>query len=467
MASGAQFGVKRFLQTSAIYFIGDVMAKIVSFFLLPLYTLYIAPAQFGQYDLVFTFINLVSPIAFFQIWDGAFRFSFDKEKIDDKYYVISNALILFSLGILLYLPAIFLICNYYGFQYKSAVVIYGFTFGLQYMAGFSARIFLDNKLFVASGIINTFTSAILNVVLIMVFHFDILSIYISAIAGSVLQISFISFRLKILKHFSISHLDRPLCLRMLRFSIPLCLATVSYWLLTGFTKMSITGRLGMAANGLYAVAIRFSTAIVLLVNVFQFSWNELAYLIANDESRVEKYRMSTDFLIKSVLCGTVVACVVIKWIFPVLVGPEYSEAFFLVPITIIGVSFNTVAGFLGTFFMMEKKTHHILYTTVTAAAFNCCLCYWGISRFGLQGALFVLSASFLLLMLFRILIVSAKFKMKLSLVSLLSMAFLPLIFLCYYTDSVLIDIASVIVTLAFYFWSIRQFISLFFKSRTR
>ena len=51
------------------------MSKIVSFLLLPLYTSYLSPAQFGQYDLAYTFINLIVPIVFFQIWDGAFRFS--------------------------------------------------------------------------------------------------------------------------------------------------------------------------------------------------------------------------------------------------------------------------------------------------------------------------------------------------------------------------------------------------------
>lgn len=467
MAEKNLFGIKRFFQTSIIYFIGGVMSKIVSFLLLPLYTTYLSPAQFGQYDLAFTFINLIAPIVFFQIWDGAFRFSFDKDKDKDKYYVISNAIMVFAFGIILYIPAIFAVSDYYKFEYIWAIVIYGLIFGLQYLATFSARIFLDNKLFVVSGMVNAFVAAITNVILIIVFHFDILSIYIAAICGGICQILLITFRLSIPRYFSFSDLDKKLCWKMLQFSMPLCFATISYWLLAGFTKLGITNKLGMAANGLYAITTKFSTAILLLVNVFQFSWNELAYIISNDDSRVAKYELSADFFIKSILFGTVVVCVFIKWIFPYFVGVEYAQAYYLIPITIVGLSFNTISDFFGTFFMMEKKTHHILYTTLIAATVNCLCCYKAIDYFGIEGALYVLSGAFLLLMLIRMYIVSSKFRMKINFAGLFSMAYLPVIFVCYSVDSVVFDSCAILVVMFCYILSIRKYLQILFKTKKR
>lgn len=465
MADKNLFGLKRFFQTSIIYFIGGVMSKIVSFLLLPLYTSYLSPAQFGQYDLAYTFINLIVPIVFFQIWDGAFRFSFDKDKTNDKYYVISNAFMVFAVGIILYLPAIYLVSDYFKFEYVWAIIIYGITVGLQSLTTFSARIFLDNKLFVLSGMVNAFAAAIINVILILVFHFDILSIYIGAICGGICQILLITFRLGLLKSFSFSDLDKRLCVKMLQFSIPLCFATISYWLLSGFTKLCITNKLGMSANGLYAITAKFSTAILLLVNVFQFSWNELAYIISNDNSRVAKYELSADFFIKSILFGTVVVCVFVKWIFPYFVGPEFAPAYYLVPITIVGVSLNTISDFFGTFFMMEKKTHHILYTTLIAAAVNCLCCSKAIDYYGIEGALYVLSGAFLLLMLIRMYIVSSKFGMKIKFTSLLGLAYLPVIFVCYNVESVVFDSCAILVIMFFYIFSIRNYLQIFFKSK--
>ena len=69
--------IKRFFETAGIYFAGNILSKLVAFFLLPLYTTRIEPAQYGNYDLVISLINLVAPIAFFQIWDAMFRFAFE------------------------------------------------------------------------------------------------------------------------------------------------------------------------------------------------------------------------------------------------------------------------------------------------------------------------------------------------------------------------------------------------------
>ena len=40
----------RFIKSSGIYFVGTVLTKLISFLLLPLYTSYISPADYGTYD---------------------------------------------------------------------------------------------------------------------------------------------------------------------------------------------------------------------------------------------------------------------------------------------------------------------------------------------------------------------------------------------------------------------------------
>ena len=92
----------RFVKTVLVYFIGNVLSKLVSFFLLPLYTSYIPPEPYGTYDFIITFLNLFAPILFFQVWDGMFRRSFDFENTSDKYKIINNAFSVCMLGGVLY-----------------------------------------------------------------------------------------------------------------------------------------------------------------------------------------------------------------------------------------------------------------------------------------------------------------------------------------------------------------------------
>ena len=58
--------IKRFFQTALIYFAGNIFSKLVTFFLIPLYTNKLLPSEYGDYDLVITIITLFVAVAFFK-----------------------------------------------------------------------------------------------------------------------------------------------------------------------------------------------------------------------------------------------------------------------------------------------------------------------------------------------------------------------------------------------------------------
>ena len=67
----------KFVKTSGIYFIGTVLHKLITFFLLPIYTKYIDKADLGTYDLATAYINFLCSILFLDIWSGIMRFAFE------------------------------------------------------------------------------------------------------------------------------------------------------------------------------------------------------------------------------------------------------------------------------------------------------------------------------------------------------------------------------------------------------
>lgn len=394
--------IRRFLETALVFLAGNMLSKLISFFLLPLYTSQIAPDQYGAYDLVMSFINLVAPIAFLQIWDGMFRFAFDYKEDRDKKTVISNTWLVMLMGIVVYF-AIFCGLNaFYKFAYFGYVLLYGFAYALHYVYTFAVRVFLKNKLFVFSGLVNTLCTALLNIVLIVGFGWDIKAIYVAATVGSVLQMLIIEWKVGVIRHFRPSKTDKKMIKAMIKFSVPLCIATISYWLLSGFTKVSITENLGAAENGMYAVANRFASMITLVVSVVQFAWNESAYMMADDKNRTASYRVCIELMMKAVCFGTAILCLAVKVIFPWFVDAQYGAAVWLIPSTLIGVGANALAGFYGTLFMTEKKTGFILVSTLIAAGVNVALTGIAARKFGLMGAVTVLAISFVLLMLLRL-----------------------------------------------------------------
>ncbi len=408
---------KQIIKTMAVFFIGNALSKLISFFLLPLYTNKIDPVQYGNYDLAFSFINLLAPLAFFQIWDGMYRIAFDYKDNEDKKVIISNALGFSVIGIVLYLILFFIINCFFEIFYFEYVLIYGLIYGISYLYSSSTRVYLSNKLFVFSGLISTLTTAIVNIVLISGFHWDVKSIYLSATIGLLVQILIIEFRVGVIRHFKLSHIKANLLRQMVKFSIPLCIATISYWLLSGFTKVIIQyfGG-GDYANGIYAVANKFSVFITFVVNVIQFAWNETAYLISIEEQaeRQKNYESSINIMVIGILFGTAFFCLASKVMFPFMVDSQYYEAIYIVPITIIGTSLNSLASFTGTFFMAEKKTTSIWTTTLIASLVNVVGGYFCTKFFGLLGGVLTLSISFTFLALIRIIIATKMLKIKIK-----------------------------------------------------
>lgn len=452
----------RFLKTVGVYFAGNVLSKLVTFFLLPLYTSRLSPDQYGSYDVILTVLNLFAPLLFFQVWDGMFRRCFDFDKTQDKYKIISNAFFTCLLGASLYTVVFSTVQLIITIDHFIYILIYGLFFSLHYFYGYACRSFLNNKLFAFSGLINTIVSASCNVILIVCFGWGVESLYLSPAIGTLVQIIIIELRLKIIVNFRFKHVSRKEIGKMLKFSLPLCVSALSYWLLSGFTKVIITTVLTTYDNGLYAVANKFATMITLLVTVFQYAWNEIAYFMANDENRVNAYNTCVDILLKFVIFGGAAICLFFKIIFPFFINEQYYSALSILPATIIGVMMNSMAGFIGTFFMAEKRTSTVMISTLIAAGVNIILGFAMARYFKLMGATLALSIAFTILLIIRLLQARKNFKVKVSLksVAMLVIVLALSVTAFYLSKSIFIDIVAIFVLCFAFLVSMRKYIKM-------
>ena len=446
--------INRFIRTALTYFAGNILSKLVTFFLIPLYTNRLSPEDYGNYDLITTIIIFMVSVAFFQIWDGMFRFSFDCKDDAEKYNVISDSLIVFICGIALYCVLLFALYSYLKFDYLWYVLPFGIMYGLQYLYSFMARVFLRNSLFVFSGTANSIVTALCNILLILRFDMGVRSLYIAQIIGCMVQIVIIEIALRPLKHVDLRNINTSRIVQMIRFSGPLCVATVSYWLLSGFTKVIINQTLGSAENGIYAIASTLANITIIAVNIFQFAWNETAYMMADESNRKEKYCKCSDLLFVTVAIGCAGICIGIKILFPIMVGDKYASAYGIIPLLMIGVSANAIAGFLGTLFMTEKSTSYILSSTIIAATVNLSVAKQMTAHFGLVGAVMTLSASFMVLLAVRMLMLNKVLEIKVSAKSFLTIVYVAVSLYMYYkVDSLPIMIIYCIVLVGLYYIS--------------
>ena len=256
---------KNVLKTSLIYFVGQVLTKLIAFVLLPLYTNYIAKADMGFYDLVISILGVVVPVIFMEIWTGTLRFAIEKEDDKGKRKVINNSLIIAMIAFLIYSFIYVISAILFKFRLPVWIYVYSVIWIFQLILLSSARVYGKNTLYASSGVICVFINAIVTIIAVKVLDGNIVSLFIGLICGILFQNIMIESKLKIMKKFKLSDFDKNFCYSLIRFSLPLSINSVVYWMLEGFNKIVISGKLGVAANGIYSVGNRISTVLNLIL----------------------------------------------------------------------------------------------------------------------------------------------------------------------------------------------------------
>lgn len=359
----------RFFKTAGAYLVGNVFTKIVSFFLLPLYTGAIDPSSFGEYSLVISVLNIAVPVCFMCIWDSAFRFAFEYDDSEGKYAVLSACFTVMLAGCAVLMLGVALAYAAFGFSHPVLVGAYGLMLAFQYYYGFAARAFRHNGLFVASGCVSSVVVLGLNVVLIVVFSLGTEALYASYVIGVGVQLVMIEARERIIGHLSL-RVSLSEVRRCLAFSRPVAWSAVATWFLDGFTQALIVAVLGSYCNGLYGVANKFPSILLLVVGAFRFAWNEAAYDLSREESKTQYYANGITELLRFSIIGAALLIVAVKLVWPMMIDSSYQEGLDVVPLLVIGATANSCAGFLGTLYLAEKKSAPLSRTVATAGMIN-------------------------------------------------------------------------------------------------
>lgn len=432
----------KFIKVAITYFIGNVLSKLLAFLLIPLYTGHISTDTYGTYDLIVSLMSLIVPIIFFQIWDGLFRFIYDFEKEEDKYKILNNGLVVCCISIMVYEILFFIINQFITIQNKWLVNIYGLSIAFQYVFGTAARTFQKNKLYMTTGVINTLINLFFNIILIAGLNYNNANIlYLSIIIGNIIQCAIISYKLNIFRNFRKTDINKKIIGDMIKFSMPIAVSTISYWLLSGYSKVIVSKKLGYEVNGIFAIATKLASMIVVIVSVFQMSWHETSFETANDKNKRDFYEKGINLFYIVLMLATIEIIPMVKIIFPYFVRGEYIEAYNIIPIVLVYSAINSFAGFSSSQFLAEKNSKATLWTTLASAILNVILGYILTIRFGLLGTTIALLISFTLNAVLRVVLLYILYSIKLNIKNVCVLIILLIVsIVLYYTQTNIINL---------------------------
>ncbi len=387
----------RFIKTSGIYMVGNILTKAITFFMLPIYTKYLSPTDYGIYDVNIAYITFLSSVLFLDIWSGILRYMFDYQIKEEKRKPILSGLIIFTASTILYAIFSFTLGSIMSIDYIFWVFLYGLALNLQQLFAYIIRGFAKNALFAISGLVGSIVTVVFNVVFIALLHYSYQFLYVASILGSIVNILILLSGVNIFKLLKRDNLDWHLTLDMLIFSLPLTINSISWWFLTAFNRVILTNTLSSAANGLYAIANKFSAIVQLVDQAFQMAWQEISFSKggSKDKNQDAFFSSAINEYIKFMAFGIAILLPIIKIIFPYFVNEAFDASLKVIPLALIATLLSSISTFLGGTLTAIKKNRYLFTTTIAGTVVNIIVVYATIGILQVQAASLALGAGYL------------------------------------------------------------------------
>ena len=277
---------KKVINHSVIYSAANILRKIVGFLMLPLYTHYLTPADYGAVELLMAAITIVEVFLAMRMGQAIFRYYYLAKDPDEKKAVMSTAFLMtLCTGII---ASIFLAMN----SGTATLIILGDTHYADLLSIFAivlltqaleeygliyVRVHQRALLFLALSVSKLIISLSLNIYFIVFMKLSVAGIvYSSCISTGLMAI----FATIYTFYYSGITFSKSLLKSLVIFSYPLWIGAFAAFYSGASAKYFLRIFSGLGDVGLYALAGKFASLIFVFVwNPFSTTWASLRYEI--------------------------------------------------------------------------------------------------------------------------------------------------------------------------------------------
>lgn len=382
--------------------IGSFATTLLSYFLLPLYTAILTTEEYGTVDIINVTISLLFPILSLVISEAVMRFCYeagiDKRQVFNIGFWITTAgcAVMFVLSPILFATPI---QKYYLF-----FVVYFISQSYSSLLGQTAKGYGYVKEYAIGGVLHSAITIFSNILLLLGLKMGIEGYLCALIAGHVATCIYYLIVVKCWRQFiSFKSIDKAIAKEMLKYSCPMILNGVSWWISTSSDRYMVTAFCGLSENGIYSVSSKIPTIITTISGLFMSAWN----ITVIEDFDVEKSkRFFSDIGDKIFTICIMVASGLIAFNQPfahILYNQTYYSAWRITPILVVSSMLNCMSVFYGSLYTVTKKTKVLFYSTVAASVVNIIVNLLLIPYLGGVGAAIATTLSYAIILLIRIL----------------------------------------------------------------
>ena len=172
----------------------------------------------------------------------------------------------------------------------------------------------------------------------------------------------------------------------MRYSLPMIPTTIFWWITNVSDRYMVTWICGDAANGVYSAAYKIPTLITLLCAVFYEAWQFSAVKDSEQKTKSDFFAKVFGYYSGLMFLGGAAIVLLSKLFVKILLADTYADAATYIPTLTAAAVFSALTTFMGSVYLVKKKSMLSFLTSMLGAAMNVLLNVILIPIIGAQGA---------------------------------------------------------------------------------
>ena len=394
---------KYLLKNIGLLTLSSFATKLLSFFLVPLYTNILTTSEYGTYDLFNTTVGVLLPILTLNVQDAVMRFAIDSKNnrraiisVAAKILLIANAIVaaalivnaVFNISIFVKEYSVFFFLMFF-MQSLSGVITY-YIRGIDRIADLS----------ISSVLVSIFTISC-NIIFLVVFHWGLTGYFLANIIGPLVQSLYLAVRSDMVHDIDLRAGFLEEKKAMLDYSKPMIANSVAWWVNNASDRYVVILFCGLAENGIYSVASKIPSILNIFQSIFSQAWTLSAVKDFDPEDKngffTNTYRAYNCLMV--LICSAII--VADKILAHFLYAKEFYVAWRYVPWLTIAIVFGSLSGYIGGFFSAVKNSKIFAQSTVVGAISNIILNFVLTPLIGALGAAIATAVSYYIVWMIR------------------------------------------------------------------
>lgn len=398
--------IARLSKDTLIYGTSTVLGRLLNFLLVPIYTNFLSPSDYGITAYVYSLIAFLNVLYNYGMESAYFRYSSSqeigtpKQNFSTPFISIAATSFIFS-GILISLTTPITDAINIPLHHSSIILYSGLILFFDALAIVPFALLRQTnkaKLFAFIKFLNIVINLLLNILLLVKYDMGIEGIFISGTISSL--ITFIFLLPTILKNLTFNF-SGELYKVLLKYGLPSLPAGFALMVIQVIDRPILRALTDNASVGIYQANYKLGIFMMLVVSMFDYAWKPFFFKHAKNDNAKELFaRITTYFFLLMSLVLLFIAffiedIVKIQISGRFIIHPDYWVGLHIIPIIMLGYLFYGLSLTFSAGIYLKKKTLYLPLITFIAAIINVVINLSLIPAIGIMGAALATLSSYI------------------------------------------------------------------------